>query len=689
MDKEDATGVGMSLDKPRTVLVCSCERSMPRFGASVARGCKGARVEAGDQFCGAELDRVRSALSGGEAVTISCTQQAPLFGDLAEELGFAGDLVFANIRETGGWSQDAAAAGPKAAALLAMAAEPASSPALVTLSSNGVVLVYGCDATAIDAGRQLAEKLDVTVLLSRPRDIAPHRVWDFPVMQGTIRQARGHLGAFELTVDDFAAPNPSSRDRLGFGISRDGAVSNADIILDLSGGVPLFPAHELRDGYVKADPGDRASVAVAIATAADLVGEFDKPRFIDFSADLCAHSRSRITGCTRCLDLCPTGAIAPAGDHVAIDAEVCAGCGSCAAACPTGAAAYAVPDAESLLRRLRTLLVTYREAGGLDAIVLFHDLGHGEPLIDALARFGAGLPANVLPVAVNEITQLGVEAWTAPVAWGACAVRALSSAKPRHELTGIAANVAIANLLSRSLGYGAEVCGLIEVDDPDLLASALDLITPDVASRRPAAFLPLGKKRSLLTSTMLELHRAAPTPVDRVALPAAAPFGGLDVNVEGCTLCLSCVSACPTGALSDSEQQPALYFSESACVQCGLCAATCPEKVITLTPQVDFQAWGARSRVVKQEEPYNCIRCAKPFGTRSTVERIVAKLEGKHWMFAGENARRLDLVRMCDNCRVDAAMNEGFDPYAGPGRSPPRTTEDYLRERKASSDKAV
>ncbi|WP_353645259.1 4Fe-4S dicluster domain-containing protein [Mesorhizobium sp. WSM2239] len=679
----------MSLDKRRTVLICSCERSMPNFGDSVARGCPAARVEAGDQFCGAELDRVRDALSGGEAVTIGCTQQAPLFSEVAEELGFGGELVFANIRETAGWAQGAAGAGPKAAALLAMAAEPASAPALVTLSSNGVILVYGCDETAIDAGRQLAEKLDVTVLLTRPHEIAPHRVWDFPVMQGTIRNARGYLGAFELTVDDFAAPAPSSRDRLRFGTPRDGAVSKADIVLDLSGGIPLFPAHELRDGYLKADPRDRASVATAIAKAADLVGEFDKPRFIDFSADLCAHSRSRIAGCTRCLDLCPTGAIAPAGNHVAIDAEVCAGCGSCAAACPTGAAAYAVPDAESLLRRLRTLLLTYREAGGLDAIVLFHDLGHGEPLIDALARFGAGLRPNVLPVAVNEITQLGIEAWTAPIAWGACAVRALCSAKPRHELSGVAGNITIANLLTRSLGYGAEVCGLIEADDPDILASALDLMAPDVTSRHPATFLPLGKKRSLLASTMVELHRAAPTPVDRVALPAAAPFGGLEVNVEGCTLCLSCVSACPTGALSDSEQQPALYFAESACVQCGLCAATCPEKVITLTPQMDFQAWSARRRVVKEEEPYNCIRCAKPFGTRSTVERIVAKLEGKHWMFAGENAKRLDLVRMCDNCRVDAAMNEGFDPYAGPGRSPPRTTEDYLREREVSSDKAV
>lgn len=678
-----------SLEKPRTVFVCSCERSMPGFGDSVARGCRSALVQSGDQFCGAELDRVRGALSAGGAITIACTQQAPLFSEVAEDAGFEGDLAFANIREAAGWSEQAASAGPKAAALVAMAAEPVAPPASVTLASSGVVLVYGRGEAAIDAGRQLAGELDVTVLLTRPEDVPPHRIWDFPVVRGTIRNARGHLGAFELTVDGFAMPAPSSRESLRFGTPRDGANSNADIILDISGGVPLFPAHELREGYLKADPADRAGIAAAVAKAAGLVGEFDKPRYINFTADLCAHSRSRITGCTRCLDLCPTGAITPAGDHVAIDAEVCAGCGSCAAACPTGAAAYAVPDAEALLRRLRTLLVTYREAGGSDPIVLFHDGDHGEPLIDALARFGRGLPANVLPVAVNGITQLGVEAWTAPVAWGAVAVRALSPAKPKHELDGLARNIVIANLLGQALGYGPDICGLIEADDPDILASALDGIVPDASVRKHATFLPLGDKRSLLRSAMLELHRAAPTPVDRVALPAAAPFGGLDVNVEGCTLCLSCVSACPTGALSDSEDHPALYFSESACVQCGLCAATCPEKVITLTPRVDFAAWSAPRLAVKQEEPYDCIRCGIPFGTRSTVERIVAKLEGKHWMFAGENAKRLDLVRMCDNCRVEVVMNEGFDPYEARQRPAPRTTEDYLRARETPDDKTT
>ena len=184
------------------------------------------------------------------------------------------------------------------------------------------------------------------------------------MVKGTIRSAKGHLGAFEIVVDDFAAAAPSSRGALAFGPARDGAVSHCDIMLDLSGGAPLFTAHDLRDGYLRADPGDPAAVLRAVLKARDLVGTFDKPRYIAFSEDLCAHSRSRIVGCRRCLDLCPTGAIEPAGDHVAIDANICAGCGQCAAACPTGAAAYALPPADALMRKLRTLLSVYREAGG-------------------------------------------------------------------------------------------------------------------------------------------------------------------------------------------------------------------------------------------------------------------------------------------------------------------------------------
>jgi ferredoxin len=163
-------------------------------------------------------------------------------------------------------------------------------------------------------------------------------------------------------------------------------------------------------------------------------------------------------------------------------------------------------------------------------------------------------------------------------------------------------------------------------------------------------------------------------------LPESAPFGAIDLNVEGCTLCLACVSACPTGALSAENERPMLKFTEDACVQCGLCKATCPEKVISLRPQLDFRAATAAPRVLKEEEPFCCVRCAKPFGTRSTIERVTAKLEGRHWMYKG-SAERLELIKMCDECRVQAVTAADFNPYGAPARPNPRTTEDYLRER--------
>jgi ferredoxin len=619
-------------------------------------------------------------------VTIGCTQQAPLFREVADELGFAGELSFGNVRETAGWSADAAAAGPKTAALLAMAAETTAPPAVVTLESSGVVLVYGCDETAIEAGRRLADRLDVTVLLTRPRDVMPHRIWDFPVMRGTIRNASGHLGAFELIVDDFAAPAPSSRDRLRFGAARDGALSSCDIVLDLSGGAPLFAAHELRDGYLRVDPGDRASLAEAVAKAADLVGEFDKPRFIDFSAELCAHSRSRIVGCTRCLDLCPTGAIAPAGNHVAIDAHICAGCGQCAAVCPTGAASYALPPADALMRKLRTLLTVYRDAGGERAILLLHDEAHGGPLIDALARFGDGLPANVLPLAVNETTQLGLETVAAVFAYGASGLRFLLRARPHHDIAGLTRTIALADPILAGLGFGGKRVATIETDDPDALGTILRAIEPLPSAPHPATFVPSGAKRSVLRFALRELHRAAPAPTDVVPLPARAPFGSVEIDVGGCTLCLSCVSACPTGALTDDPERPMLRFAEDACVQCGLCKATCPEKVITLKPQLDFRAATASARVLKEEQPFCCIRCGKPFGVKSTIERVAAKLEASHWMYKN-TPQRLEVIKMCDDCRVAVVTEQDFDPYGSPPRAPPRTTEDYLRERDEAKQK--
>ena len=237
-----------------------------------------------------------------------------------------------------------------------------------------------------------------------------------------------------------------------------------------------------------------------------------------------------------------------------------------------------------------------------------------------------------------------------------------------------------ANAILTGLGFGEGLCATIETDDPDLVGEALAQIGAGAIGTF-TQFLPLGSGRNLLKFAVSELHRVAPQKTDRIPLPAGAPFGGLTVNADGCTLCLACVSACPTGALKANEELPMLRFAENICVQCGLCQSVCPEKVIALEPRIDFAAWSAVPAVIKEEEPFHCISCGKPFGTKSTIDRIAAKLEGKHWMFAGENAKRIAVISMCDDCRVQAVMNESFDPHSAPQRPVLRTTDDYLRER--------
>ena len=668
-------------DPPKTILICSCEDTMRLDTTAIKRGCRKSEIAEFRQLCRGELDRFRSAAKAEGTLIVGCTQEAPLFADEAE--GRSGTMKFVNLRETAGWSTEGTKAGPKMAALLAAASEPEPAFPFVNLSSEGVILIYGCDEVAVEAGRLLADHLDVTVMITKPAQIVPPVTTSFPIVRGTIRNARGYLGAFELTVDDFAPPRPSSRGEFVFEAARNNLTSRCDIVLDLSGAMPLFPAHDLRDGYLRADPRDPTAMLRAVLKARDLVGSFDKPKYVHFTPEICVHSRSGLTGCHRCLDLCPTAAISPDGNHVKINAEICAGCGQCAAACPTGAASYALPPADALLHKLRAMLLTYREAGGSNPIILVHDHQHGSALIDALARHGDGLPANVLPLAVNEVTQVGLEAIAASFAYGAAGIRFLLRAKPLHDISGLSQTIAMADVIVSGLGFLGRRVAMVETDDPDVLGEVLRAIEPAPAVERPATFKTVGKRRDLLRFALHELHDVAPAPTDIIALPQGAPLGAISVNSDGCTLCLSCVSACPTGALRDDPERPMLKFVEDACVQCGLCQSTCPEKVITLKPQIDFGAARAAARIIKEEEPALCIRCNKPFGVKSTIEKIAAKLEGRHWMYpAGD--KRLDVVRMCADCRAIAMSEQQFDPFAGvPERAPPRTTDDYLRQRQS------
>jgi len=104
---------------------------MPLDKAAIGKGCRHGDIETANHLCRAEIERFREALTGGDPITVGCTQEAALFSEIADEIASEipdgseiSDVTFANIRETAGWSKDAKAAGPKMAALLAAAAEP-------------------------------------------------------------------------------------------------------------------------------------------------------------------------------------------------------------------------------------------------------------------------------------------------------------------------------------------------------------------------------------------------------------------------------------------------------------------------------------------------------------------------------------------------------------------------------------
>ena len=149
------------------------------------------------------------------------------------------------------------------------------------------------------------------------------------------------------------------------------------------------------------------------------------------------------------------------------------------------------------MRRLRTLLQTYRKAGGSDAVVLFHDGEHGEEIIDALARFGEGLPANVLPLRVNEVTQLGPEMIAAVFAYGGSGVAMVTRARPRHDITALRRAVEMSDTSFQRSASAPAWCGSSRPTIRTNCAPA-GCRAAGVATQKPAGFVPRGAKRGVL-----------------------------------------------------------------------------------------------------------------------------------------------------------------------------------------------
>jgi ferredoxin len=385
----------------------------------------------------------------------------------------------------------------------------------------------------------------------------------------------------------------------------------------------------------------------AVEELPEMVGEFEKPKFFQYDPAICVHGRSGLTACTRCLEACPTVAIVSLGERITVDSQLCQGAGSCATVCPSGAIRYAYPSLADALERLRVSLKTYRSQGGDRAMLLLHDGQLGRLLV---ARFADRLPHYCIPVEVEEVGSTGMDIWLSSLAYGAAEVVLLAMpGMPYAVMNALQEQLGFARDLLQGMGYEAEALRLHRHEDEESTLAALTGPGSAMSLDGTAEYAGLNDKRAMIRFAVDHLHTQSPNPRPLTILPARAPFGEVWLAAERCTLCMACVSQCPTGALVSGSETPELKFIEQNCVQCGLCARSCPEDAIGPAPRYLHDAQQRRAlRLLKAEEAFCCIRCGKPFATKAVITRMTSKLR-HHRMFQGEAIKR---IQMCEDCRV-------------------------------------
>lgn len=651
-----------------------------------------------------------------ERLLVACCGPADLFREVAGAAGLEPDRVEVWNPREGCFRvhRDAAQATRKAARVLRAVmtlAEPTTPSPTMPVRVGATVLVATDSPAGLALARRLADVATPIVVLdeaSAAFDGEFIHPMPWRVTWGRVTRVEGSLGDFRVTV---ARSQPIDLGRCihcqrCIPVCHTSAISQGLRLrldrCDRCGecleacahvGAIRIPREEtevLRAGQVVVVSSDGAPEAVARtgyhrvqradeidATAwkvLGLIGDFQKPQYVHYEPEVCAGGAAGRQACGRCLPACPYRAIDRDPQNalrVRVDLRACEGCGACVAACPTSALTFTDPTPVNLDRRLRALLAPLAdEAPGarVPLVVAFHCPEQGAAALGEAARWRHPYPPTVLPVPVACLRHVSDADLLTAFRYGAAGAALVGcDACPHGERALLHETLEIAGVFLDAFGLGRERLRLVTgggLDAVEALGRFAAGLSPTPVAGDPEGQLPTSHREAIAES-LRTLLRATGRQPGRTRVPATAPYAFPEVRVGGCTVCRTCVNVCPTHAFRYDEGRQALELRQVACVNCGLCAAACPEAVITVQPETWLDPAALDYAVVVQDESLRCVKCGAAFANRRAVEAIEAKILGLAELVDTFAGTRRNLLRMCPNCRAVAAvlaMQEGWEP---------------------------